>query len=284
MSNQKRINGKFSKSAKYVKCKCLYCDKPFTVKESLLKYGRGKYDCRKCCDDHKKIICVGEGNGRYGKKETEEHKKFRGQKIKEGTTKESIKKRKNAIKKYVKDHGYYPGTDEESKKKRKETFIRKYGVDHNWKVKEIRKKCEDTCIKLYGKHSWEIMMGSGIMGYDTFIEKIIQHILEKHNIEFNTRFKIPYNDTYKEYDIVIPSLKLLIEADGDYWHVNPKIYDNKKELYEIQITNIENDKIKTELAKKENLNLLRYWENDIKKENFENILLEDLKKYGYNKN
>ena len=56
MSNQKRINGKFSKSAKYVECKCLYCGKLFTVKESLLKYGRGKYDCRKCCDDHKKII------------------------------------------------------------------------------------------------------------------------------------------------------------------------------------------------------------------------------------
>ena len=68
---------------------------------------------------------------------------------------------------------------------------------------------------------------------------------------------------------------ILIEVDGDFWHANPLIYDLKK-LHIIQEVNLKNDKLKNELAQKFDIKLIRFWETDIKKENFELILIDKI--------
>jgi len=72
----------------------------------------------------------------------------------------------------------------------------------------------------------------------------------------------------------LPSYNILVEADGDYWHGNPDYFTT---LNEIQIINKKNDIFKDELAKQEGYLLLRFWENQIKKINFEIEFLEAIK-------
>lgn len=282
---RKNKTGKFQSFAIWIEKTCENCNEQFKIKESSLKYGRGRCCSRKCVDENKRKTYLGKNNGMYGKIESEEHKKIRGQKIKESTTSDTLKKRKIGINLFVKNNGYYPGTDEQSKQKRKDTFLKKYGVDHNWKVKEIRKKCDKTCIKLYGKSAWDLFVDSSLYGHDTKIEKQIHKILDGENITYTSHFSLSYGTSYREYDIFIPSLNLLIELDGDFWHANPKLFGGQKSvLYEIQVRNKENDIIKNELAKKNGYNLIRFWESDMKQNNFEELFFNELKKYGYNKN
>lgn len=66
----------------------------------------------------------------------------------------------------------------------------------------------------------------------------------------------------KLFDFFIYDKNLLIETDGDFYHCNPEIF--QKPLYETQINNIENDKIKNQIAKDAGYKLLRFWEYDIK--------------------
>ena len=64
---------------------------------------------------------------------------------------------------------------------------------------------------------------------------------------------------------------ILIEADGIYWHGKNKKDD---ELNEAQLKVRKNEKIKNKLAKKNDYHLVRYWEDQIHKKEFE----EEIKK------
>lgn len=79
---------------------------------------------------------------------------------------------------------------------------------------------------------------------ETSLEKIARQALEELGIKFKSKFWINIKGySPKEYDFYIPSLNLLLEVDGEYWHSLPK--------------NIENDKYKNELAKVAGYRLLR---------------------------
>lgn len=106
---------------------------------------------------------------------------------------------------------------------------------------------------------------------DTKIEIIIKRSLDKMNIL--------YIKNYKQgrfiFDFYLPDNNFIIECQGDYWHGNPKIY---KTLNEIQIKNKIRDKNKIEYLKKNKINSLFLWENEIykNKEILEKIILEKI--------
>ena len=113
----------------------------------------------------------------------------------------------------------------------------------------------------------------------------ILFILNRVGATWTPHFRLPYNSSYREYDVVIPSLRLLIEIDGDFWHANPDTCGNQKgNLYEVQLRNIENDTVKTNLAKQHNWNIVRFWESDVNKPDFEDKFLNILREFGYGKN
>lgn len=95
---------------------------------------------------------------------------------------------------------------------------------------------------------------------DTSIELKIKKQLEEANISF----KHPFNLGNKfQCDFYIPSLNLIVEADGDYWH-------NREDIKK-------RDKAKNYYITKCGYNILRIWEKEIKQEKFS--IITKLKKY-----
>jgi len=91
---------------------------------------------------------------------------------------------------------------------------------------------------------------------DTVIEKKIQGYLNNLGIEVATHKLIYLPSGAYQCDAFLPSLNLVIECDGNYWHN----YPNGNGIDHIRATEIE----------KENINLIRLWEQEIK-----NLTLED---------
>jgi len=110
---------------------------------------------------------------------------------------------------------------------------------------------------------------------DTSIELKLQEFLKKLGIEFFTHQYMKIEHSY-QCDILIPSMNLIIEADGDYWHYNKKIC--KKEPNEQQVKQQERDNYRTKELLEKGYNVIRLWENKIKKmnlEDFKNILKKE---------
>lgn len=107
-------------------------------------------------------------------------------------------------------------------------------------------------------------------------EKEIIEFIKKNNINSVQSFRV---DT-KICDIYIPSLNLIIEYFGDYWHCNPSKYDEsyinkKKGMTAKEIWDY--DKRKIDLIHEFGYNLEVIWESDLKHDNKK--ILEILNKY-----
>ncbi len=112
-------------------------------------------------------------------------------------------------------------------------------------------------------------------------EKEIVKFLRKLGLYVIPSFRV---DT-KICDVFIPSLNLIIEYNGDYWHCNPKKYESdyynqKKGMTAQQIWN--QDKMKVDLINEYGYNLEVIWESDLKHNNQK--LLEILKNYDSKNN
>ena len=65
------------------------------------------------------------------------------------------------------------------------------------------------------------------------------------------------------FDFYIPSSNLLIEADGTFWHSDPRFYPNPDKLSFTQNKNLANDLKKNSFCETRGFNLLRIWEYDV---------------------
>jgi len=110
---------------------------------------------------------------------------------------------------------------------------------------------------------------------DSAIQRILKDPENYHTSELEERFKIILDvldieykhfffakEINKIFDFYVPKHNILIEVDGDFYHCNPKIY-NDGPVCKTQTINIENDKLKDEWAKANGYKLLRFWEDDI---------------------
>ena len=89
---------------------------------------------------------------------------------------------------------------------------------------------------------------------DTSIEVKIQNFLKELNIEFFTHQYIKIEHGY-QCDIFVPSLNLVIECDGNYWHKYP--------------TRNDIDNIRTKELLEGGFKVLRLWEVEIKEMNID---------------
>lgn len=104
----------------------------------------------------------------------------------------------------------------------------------------------------------------------TSIELAMEGLLKSENIDFIPQYRI---SKFKA-DFFIPSLNLIIETDGDYWHCNPRIYKDGPEN-DYQKMAIEKDKRRDEFLISKGYTVLRFWEYDINN-NFEEVRLSVL--------
>lgn len=110
---------------------------------------------------------------------------------------------------------------------------------------------------------------------DSSIEIKIQDFLKILGIEFYSHFWVSNIENRYQCDIFIPSIKTVIECDGDYWHGNPKIFNDNK-LTERILKQREKDKIRTKQLLEKGYKVIRLWENEIRKmelDDFKNKIL-----------
>jgi very-short-patch-repair endonuclease len=123
------------------------------------------------------------------------------------------------------------------------------------------------------------------------IQRILANPESYHTSELEKRFKVVLDvldiecqhfffakQINKIFDFYLPKYNILIEVDGDFYHCNPKLYNNGP-VCKTQEINIKNDKLKNEWAQSNGYKLLRFWENDINNniKQVKQILLENLK-------
>ena len=92
--------------------------------------------------------------------------------------------------------------------------------------------------------------------YTSSIEIKIQDFFKQLGIEFLTHQYMPIEHGY-QCDILIPSLNMVIECDGNYWHKYP--------------IGREIDHIRTSELIEKGFKVLRLWENEIKLMNINNF-------------
>lgn len=99
----------------------------------------------------------------------------------------------------------------------------------------------------------------------------IQKILKQLGIDFISHKYIAEIEHRYRCDIFIPSMNLVIEVDGDYWHgnINNPQY---KILNKHQVEQKERDNMRTNELQKKGFKVLRLWESDIKKMNVNDFI------------
>ncbi len=106
---------------------------------------------------------------------------------------------------------------------------------------------------------------------DTKIEIKIQTLLESLEIEYIKHWYVKDIELKYRCDIFIPSRKLVIECDGDYWHAHPLKY-SKDQLNQRQKEQRIRDRLRTDQMIQKGFKVLRIWEEDIKKMNEQELL------------
>lgn len=90
---------------------------------------------------------------------------------------------------------------------------------------------------------------------DTSLEIILYNMLQSEGLKFSKKYEVEG----KIYDAFLPEKNTLIEIDGDFWH--RKSLDDCK--YEFQRESFHNDRKKEEIAKRNNMRLIRIKEHHI---------------------
>jgi len=237
--------------------KCEWCNKEF---EGYIKHNR-KFCGRSCSASHRNLNrewkessklkisksnkgkLSGENNPNFGGKYTHQPEVYK--KICEGNKVRGLQ-----------------WTDEHRQKHSKKML-----GDSNWmrgKTHSIEVKNLMSEIKIRQYKNGEIEIKRINMSR---AEKEILKFLIDNNINAEKQFKID-GVTYI-YDIYVPTKKMIIEYNGDYWHANPKIYasdwfNKSKKLYANEIW--DRDKTKKLLAEECGYDFLVVWENEYKKD------------------
>lgn len=148
--------------------------------------------------------------------------------------------------------------EDKAKEIKNNMSINRSGMNNYWFGKELqeghkikiskslsgRKLSKENFIKLQ-----EGRKNTIIPTKDTSIEVKIQNFLEQLRIDYFKHKHMNIEHAY-QCDIFIPTLNLVIECDGDYWHKYP--------------TGRDIDKIRTSELIENGFKVLRLWEHEVK--------------------
>lgn len=139
---------------------------------------------------------------------------------------------------------WYTQTDE-YKERVKETSLEKYGVDHFLSAESTIEKRKKTCESRYGsdnifsspfgmervrksmKEKYGVINPSQYLEFkrkatksakNSSLERRIENLFNNYNIEYAMHHFIHNDNCSHEFDFYLPKYKILIDADGLYWH------------------------------------------------------------------
>ncbi|MEW6328645.1 MAG: hypothetical protein AB1468_00865 [Candidatus Micrarchaeota archaeon] len=124
--------------------------------------------------------------------------------------------------------------------------------------------CSNRCQILY-----RYKLGEFPRQINTIIEILVKNeLLERRYVEGTDFFhQFKFYDKFM-CDFAFPKQRVIVECDGDFWHVNPTKYAGKP-LKQPQKNTLAKDRSKEAYIKKVDngsWSLLRFWESDIKKD------------------
>lgn len=96
----------------------------------------------------------------------------------------------------------------------------------------------------------------------TIPHQILFNMISELDLEAKIEFKHTEGNKSYSYDIYSPLINSFIEMHGHFWH-EPKTIDSSK-LQRLLNKNLENDKIKENIANKLDKRYVVFWDNDIK--------------------
>ena len=112
------------------------------------------------------------------------------------------------------------------------------------RIREIRKK----------------MKGSQEYGTSKLEERFARDFLDKLELNYIYQYKMVSIGRY--LDFMLTDYRVAIEIDGDYWHSNPKLYE-EKDLNKTQKWSKKVDEMKNKWCSRNGVPLIRIWESDI---------------------
>jgi len=172
------------------------------------------------------------------------------------------KEKKEKLSKWMKSNN--PMNDEKFREKISKTKFKKYG-DKKYNNYE---KCKDTMFKKYGVTcAFDIpnIVKSNGKRISSFQKSIYENIKKEHPDAILEHY---LKDVKKSVDIYIPSLKKIVECFGDYWHCNPKKYNESyyhKGVHKTAKEIWENDAKRLQYLKNNGYFIEVIWENSSKK-------------------
>lgn len=152
----------------------------------------------------------------------------------------------------------------------------KWGVDNVSQVPEIAQKMAESNKKRLSILSVEERQKITEKArfaikrdLESSIEIKVQNVLNRLGISFEKHLNIGN----RNYDIVIQP-NIIIECQGDYWHANPKIYNETDVIYNGYTAKDvwERDEYKRILAIKHGFIVITLWESDINSKSEENLI------------
>lgn len=126
----------------------------------------------------------------------------------------------------------------------KKPIKRKKQTTRAARVREIRKK----------------MKGSQEFGTSKLEERFAKNFLDKLGLNYTYQYKMVSIGRY--LDFMLNDYHVAIEIDGDYWHGNPKLYE-EKDLNKTQKWSKKVDEMKNKWCSRNGVPLIRIWEKDI---------------------
>lgn len=217
-------------------------------------------------------IKISKNNWMLGKHHTEDHKKRISEKLKgRKFSEESRIKLSRALKgrviseitkKKLSDLNRGKIIPEEVRKKISMTLrgIKRHPFteEHRKKISRSnkgKKRSEEIRIQLRNNRSLQTFPKR-----DSKIEKKVRDFLRNLDIEFLTHHPISKIKYLYQCDIFIPSMNLILECDGCYWHGCSICFQNHNTSQKKQI---ERDRIRTKELIESGYRIIRLWEHEI---------------------
>lgn len=162
--------------------------------------------------------------------------------------------------------GNAPMCSEHVKQKMRKTSEERYG-GIGMASAELAQKTITKTIELYDKTPIQILHESSISISITKSKLEIElgeyiKAIYHGDVQFNVRSIL---QSKKELDIWIPERRIAIEFNGDYWHMNPKLYSESDYNSNIRMTakqKWEYDELKINECQKMGIELIVVWEHD----------------------
>lgn len=263
------------KVAVVVRRSCSTCGVELVIRNRRTASQERVYCSKKCYGVHLSTAYQGDANPMANRTSSAEELEKRSAVMKAKWSDASYRANVQAgQKRFVEQHGHWGGADAQTIEKRRDTYRARYGVDHPWKNKSIREKCDITALQRYGKPTWQIAK-EAVPTSETRPELRFAEALRVMSIAYVHPFDVFYSEQRKfEYDFYLPGKRTLVEVDGDYWHAHP---DKFPVLDETQKWNRNFDSRKNELAAQLGLRLVRVWESDVMNEEQLMKVIEDLR-------